>query len=114
LADLPRLHPPLLSEDLTRLARRARSARRGNRVVGHRVGGIAIWPDAPPCAGHQGGGTQITQICTQMDADSFLHRIGGSARVGIGRSFCGLRAPRCSASVATTSYTELLGRSPSP
>src|SRR5690606_25177589 len=100
--------------DLTRLARRARSARRGNPVVGHRVDEIAIWPDAPPCAGHQRGGTQITQICTQMDADSFLYRIGGSAPAEIGRSCCGLPAPRCSASAAGTRSTALLGRSPSP
>src|SRR5690606_30782057 len=60
------------------------SARRGNPVVGHRVGGIAIWPGAPRHGLHQGGGTQITQICTQMDADGFLHRMGESARALIG------------------------------
>ena len=85
-------------------------ARCGNPVVGHRVGGIEIWPGAPRHGSHEGGGTQMTQIYTQMtlmaSCTGSVRRLGrGSGEVGVG-SVLRFRG--------RTPDTELLGRSPSP
>jgi len=80
-----------------------------------RIANISSSPGVVVGGGDQGGGTQITQICTQMDADGFVHRIGGSARAEIGKVVLWAPCPGGGAvSVATTQRTELFGRSPSP
>src|SRR5690606_34076567 len=69
------------------IARRARSARRGNRVVGHRVSGIAIRPRvAKVCLGSGWRNADYADLHADY-AEGFLHRIGASARAGIGAAF---------------------------
>src|SRR5690606_37247483 len=63
------------------IARRARSARRGNRVVGHRASGIAIWPGAAK-AGLRSGWRNADYADLHADGRRLLRSAEGVGRAG--------------------------------